>query len=116
MEANESSEGSLRVVFVRLAGVRHFWRFSLDVAFSSKLSCKASPVTTPAAPAKEAKVDVACVLVGETLLARLYPDLQWLQDQKQQQRLRVLFLKMCSRSKQSDRSDKFDRCQDEQAS
>lgn len=79
------------MVFGRLAAVRHFWRFSLDVAFSLKLSCKASPVTTPAAPAKEAKVDVTCCTRGDTVLARLYPDLPWLQDQKQQQRLRVLF-------------------------
>eukprot|EP00434_Breviolum_minutum_P023911 symbB.v1.2.021101.t1/scaffold1717.1/size104954/4 len=57
-----------------------------QVAFRWLPSDEASPVTTPAAPAKEAKVDVTCVLVGETLLARLYPDLQWLQDQKQQQR------------------------------
>ena len=56
-------------------------------------------------------VDATCRTRGDTVLERLYPDLLWLQDQKQQQRPRV-FSQMSACSKHfrvSDRSDKHNR-------
>ena len=96
--------------------------FSLDVAFSLKLSCKASPVTTPAAPAKEAKVDVTCCTRGRHCFGEVVSRPPVASRPKAAAKAESFVLKMCARSKQSDKSDKFDRhdiidrCQDEQVS
>lgn len=96
--------------------------FSLDFAFSLKLSCKASPVTTPAAPAKEAKVESNLLYSWRHCFGEVVSRPPVASRPKAAAKAESFVLKMCARSKQSDRSDKFDRhdrfdrCQDEQAS
>ncbi len=100
-EAWKPTEGSLRVVFWRLFERKHFWRFMMfflallqgkpcDIAGSS---CEGGTKVLQLLVLKFwwSKVDATCCTRGDTVLERLYPDLLWLQDQKQQQRPRVFF-------------------------